>query len=388
MTGTGPGDMTNGHPSVTISQHSSSVCYPVGLMPALTRRAGRRPRAIVLLAAVVGALVVSGIPTRAQADAISDKKAQAAAIAAKIDSLNTVVEQYAEAANAAQIELDGLHQQVADAQAKVAAAEAELQQHKTEIRGYAVDAYVRGTDDPTADDLGATDPTGEVQGYLSAAAGNRQQMIDQLNATEQDVQDQIAALNAAQGAAQAKADDLNSKRSNAANAVAQQQSLKNQVDSELNQLVAAAEAQRQAAANAAAAQRRAAAPTRIMTTSGLPQASSPGAGTAVSVAMAQQGKPYSWGAAGPDSFDCSGLVMYAWGAAGVSLPHYVPAQYSATRHVSLDQIQPGDIIYYNGFGHDALYIGGGNVVQALHTGTPVQVTDLYYAGNPIAASRP
>ncbi|MEY2570027.1 MAG: peptidoglycan DL-endopeptidase CwlO [Acidimicrobiaceae bacterium] len=356
----------------------------------LTRRAGTRPRAIVLLAAVVAALIVSGLPTRAHADAISDKKAQAAAIAAKIDSLNAVVEQYAEAANGAQIELDQLHQQVADAQAKVASAEAELQTHKTQIRGYAVDAYVRGADDPTADDLGTADPTGQAQGYLSAAAGNRQQMIDQLNATEQDVQDQIAQLNVAQNAAQAKADDLSSKKSAAAGAVAQQQSLKNQVDSELNQLVAAAEAERQAAANAAAAQRRAAAatPTKIVTTSGLPQPSSPGAGTAVSVALGQQGKPYVWGAAGPDSFDCSGLVMYAWRAAGVSLPHYVPSQYSATRHVSLDQIQPGDIIYYNGFGHDALYIGGGNVVQALHTGTVVQVTDLYYAGNPIAASRP
>jgi cell wall-associated NlpC family hydrolase len=104
--------------------------------------------------------------------------------------------------------------------------------------------------------------------------------------------------------------------------------------------------------------------------------------------MAQQGKPYQWGASGPNSFDCSGLVMYAWAAAGVRLSHYVPSQYAETRHVSLDQIQPGDIIYYNGFGHDGIYIGGGQIIHAPHTGDVVRVADLYYVGNPIAASRP
>jgi cell wall-associated NlpC family hydrolase len=108
----------------------------------------------------------------------------------------------------------------------------------------------------------------------------------------------------------------------------------------------------------------------------------------VSVALAQVGKPYVWGAAGPDSFDCSGLIMYAWAKAGVNLPHYVPSQYSATRHVPLSQIQPGDIIYYNGFGHDGMYIGNGQIVHAPHTGDVVKVVDLYWVGDPIAASRP
>jgi cell wall-associated NlpC family hydrolase len=80
--------------------------------------------------------------------------------------------------------------------------------------------------------------------------------------------------------------------------------------------------------------------------------------------------------------------MYAWAAAGVQLPHYVPSQYAATRHISIDQLQPGDIVYYNGFEHDGLYIGNGQIVHAPHTGSYVQVVDLYYVGNPIAASRP
>ena len=357
-------------------------------MQALTRRAGRRPRATVLLAGAVVFLVVTGLPSRARGDQISDKKAQAAAIAAKIDQLNGVVEQYAEASNAAQLELNGLNDQVAAAQAKVAKAEADLQTHQSEIRSYAIGSYVRGTDAPTAEDIGIDDVTGQAQGYLTAAAGNRQQLIDELRSTEQDVQDQIAQLGQAQAAAQAKANDLSAKKSAADAAVRQQQALKNQVDSQLSQLIAQAQAAQAAAQASAAAQRRAAASHLTAPTSSGPVSSSPGAGTAVSVALAQVGKPYQWGAAGPDSFDCSGLVMYAWAAAGVQLPHYVASQYAATRHISIDQLQPGDIVYYNNFGHDGLYIGNGQIVHAPHTGSYVQVVDLYYVGNPIAASRP
>ena len=351
----------------------------------------RPRRAITGFAALFVLLLVSTLPGVAHGDPVGDKKAQAAAIAAKIDDLGKVVGQYAEAANGAEIELAGLNEQVAAAQAKVAESEAMLQQHRSDLRTYAVDAYVKGSDNPQAEDFGSMNASdvGQAQGYLSAAAGNRQQLIDSLRAVEQDVQAQIAQLNVAQGEAQAKANDLNSKKAAAANAVAQQQSLKNQVDAELNQLVAAEQARRDAAAAAQASQRRAASTTRTQVSAPAgPVAGSGGAGTAVSVALAQQGKPYQWGGSGPNSFDCSGLMMYAWGAAGVRLPHHAGAQYSATRHVSLDQIQPGDIIYYNGFGHNGMYIGGGQIVHAPRSGKFVEVVDLYWVGNPIAASRP
>ena len=68
---------------------------------------------------------------------------------------------------------------------------------------------------------------------------------------------------------------------------------------------------------------------------------------AVAYARAQVGKSYTWGAAGPNSFDCSGLTMRAWGQAGVSLPHYTNAQYAATRHVSHSEMQPGDLIFFH-----------------------------------------
>lgn len=106
-----------------------------------------------------------------------------------------------------------------------------------------------------------------------------------------------------------------------------------------------------------------------------PVSSAGGASTAVSTALAQVGKPYVWGASGPDSFDCSGLTMYAWAAAGVSLPHSSAMQYSVTQHISFSQAQPGDLLfYYSPISHVAMYIGGGRMVDAPHTGAVVEVT--------------
>lgn len=114
-----------------------------------------------------------------------------------------------------------------------------------------------------------------------------------------------------------------------------------------------------------------------------------GAATAVRVALAQVGKPYQWGGAGPSSFDCSGLVLYAWAAAGVSLPHYTVSQMQATTPVSEGQLQPGDIVFYGGSApsHDAMYIGGGQVVSANTTGTNVQTQPLTYDGTPTGFGR-
>ncbi|MGH9060247.1 MAG: LysM peptidoglycan-binding domain-containing protein, partial [Acidimicrobiales bacterium] len=105
-----------------------------------------------------------------------------------------------------------------------------------------------------------------------------------------------------------------------------------------------------------------------------PAAPTSAAATAVKVALAQIGKPYLYGGSGPGSFDCSGLVMYAYAAAGIQLPHYTVAQYQGTTHISQAQLQPGDLVFYGGSApsHVAMYIGGGQVVSANTTGTTIQ----------------
>jgi cell wall-associated NlpC family hydrolase len=106
---------------------------------------------------------------------------------------------------------------------------------------------------------------------------------------------------------------------------------------------------------------------------------------AVRFAYAQLGKIYVFGAAGPDHFDCSGLTMMAWKQAGVSMPHNAAQQYQRTAHISRSQLQPGDLVYYNGFGHVGIYIGNNQIIHASRSGQPIAVRGLL---SPIAYSRP
>jgi cell wall-associated NlpC family hydrolase len=101
--------------------------------------------------------------------------------------------------------------------------------------------------------------------------------------------------------------------------------------------------------------------------------------TAVNTALAQQGDPYVWGGAGPDSFDCSGLMEYAYAAAGISLPHSSSMQSTMGTPVAYSDLQPGDLVFfYSPVSHVAMYIGNGQIVQASTYGQPVAVTELAY----------
>ena len=101
-----------------------------------------------------------------------------------------------------------------------------------------------------------------------------------------------------------------------------------------------------------------------------------GAEAAVAYAKAQIGKPYVWGGVGPHAFDCSGLVMRAWQAGGVTLPRTTYDQANAGRRISRGQLMPGDLVFTNGFGPVQLYIGAGQVIESPHTGATVWSTAL------------
>ena len=126
------------------------------------------------------------------------------------------------------------------------------------------------------------------------------------------------------------------------------------------------------------------APAPVVAAPVAPPASSGGAQQAIRYAQQQLGEPYQWGAAGPGSWDCSGLTMQAWGSAAVSLPHYSVAQYDATTPISVADLQPGDLVFWtsngspSGIHHVAMYLGGGQIIHAPRTGRPVQVDDMYY----------
>ena len=112
-------------------------------------------------------------------------------------------------------------------------------------------------------------------------------------------------------------------------------------------------------------------------------------GGAVGIAMQYLGVPYVWGGASPSGFDCSGFVMYVYAQVGVSLPHYTGAQYAMGVPVSQSDLQPGDLVFFNGLGHVGIYIGGGQMIHAPHTGDVVKVSSLtgWYASTYVGARR-
>ena len=120
-----------------------------------------------------------------------------------------------------------------------------------------------------------------------------------------------------------------------------------------------------------------------------------GAAAAIAFALSQLGDMYLWGATGPNRWDCSGLTMGAWEKAGVQLPHYSVAQYEQIKHISADELRPGDLIFWaedhndpSTIFHVAMYLGGGRMVHAPRTGKPVKLENVYYWETPDFFGRP
>ncbi|HEY1672708.1 MAG TPA: NlpC/P60 family protein [Streptosporangiaceae bacterium] len=157
---------------------------------------------------------------------------------------------------------------------------------------------------------------------------------------------------------------------------------------------AAAKAEAAAAARAAAARASGGSPSPISPDSG-PAANSSQGQIAADFALSQIGKPYQWGAAGPSTYDCSGLAMVAWAHAGVSILHYTGDQWNEGTHIPLNDMQRGDLVFYATnnanpatIHHVGIYIGGGEMVDAPYTGVDVRIDSIYQPGEPIGAVRP
>jgi cell wall-associated NlpC family hydrolase len=111
----------------------------------------------------------------------------------------------------------------------------------------------------------------------------------------------------------------------------------------------------------------------------------------IAIAMQYLGVPYVWGGASPSQgFDCSGLTTYAFAQIGISLPHHAASQYNYGIPVSRDDLQPADLVFFNGLGHMGMYIGGGQFIHAPHTGDVVKISSIYdpwYASGWVGARR-
>jgi cell wall-associated NlpC family hydrolase len=345
----------------------------------------------------------------AAATTLSDKRAQAAAVQSQLDALDTKASQADEAYNSARALYQSLTAQVATTEKRIAA----LQKRSDALQA---DLAAR------ADQIYRSDGSfGVIEALLSARSlEDFNAVINALQAIGQQDADTVAQLKQAQAelqvargelvAAQADAAKQQAAMSANARAVHQQVDAKAAVLAGLSKDIKSILAQQAAAEAAAAHARYLALLARQRTNAGggsssggsssgssnpggpsgggNPASSSQGA-EAVQWAEKALGRPYVWAASGPGSFDCSGLTMWAYGHAGVSLPHSSRSQINAGARVSRDNLEPGDLVFFGSpIHHVGVYVGGGDFIESPHSGASVRIASLAGRGDYAGACRP
>ena len=340
-----------------------------------------------------GAVAPALVQSPARADTPSSLRAKAATLAGQLHAAYLKLDVLDEAYDRAQMKVAGLRHAIGLENAVIGRSERQMAHDTAHLRQVAIDAYVSGA---TSSGLTALLAPGrpsapEQQAYLSAASGNLHQSISTVAADRHRLSARRARLVASERAARAAARQIGQDRAAAAHTTSVLEATLSQVKGNLVGLVTAGEN----AANSAAARNAPRAPPALRhrpNRSGRPGGVLGGGSgaTAVRAAESQLGVPYIYGGATPGvGFDCSGLTMWAWSQAGVSLAHGATDQYYEIRHVSMSSLQPGDLIFYGSSGylyHVVMYVGGGTVIQAEHTGTNVMFTPIppgaYGAGQP------
>ncbi|KUI23343.1 endopeptidase [Mycobacterium sp. GA-1285] len=346
----------------------------------------------LLVAAIAGITVFAGLSAvGVQADPADDALA-------KLNELSRQAEQTTEAMHSAQLDLDDKLAIQRDAEAKHAAdaaaantAREQLANFQTAVDKVAAAQYMGGRTDGLDAILTAGSPQGlidqlSVQRVMAAEMSAQMKSHREIGrqaalAEEASAKSAAAAKTAAEQAAAVRA-DLQSKQSR----------LQVQIAVVKSQYEALTPNQREAlAAMPPMPPLPAPAPVpggdpAVMAAPPAPGAIPPGdlappgsghSGTVIQAALSRIGSPYSWGGSGPNAFDCSGLVMWAFQQAGISLPHSSQALARGGQPVSRDQMQPGDVVnYYSDASHTAIYIGDGMMVHASTYGTPVRVAPV------------
>jgi cell wall-associated NlpC family hydrolase len=357
----------------------------------------------------VGLVTVLPSTRPAGADPLSDAKAKAAQIEQEIQSTEQTISAEGQRYDEAQIQIASLNQQITQTQTQIHQDQQVVAKDKRTLNKAAIKAYVDDGANAAQNPLfaGNQSKLGAQSEYSQIAEGNVNNAIDALRTAGTQLAVQQNALAAKATQAQSAANAAKSATQQAAAAQSQENAALAQANGQVATIIAQQQAAAEAAARAAAvakiaaAQRLAAeqaAAAKSQTSRAVasayqpppPPASGGAGGQAVAAAESYLGVPYVWGGASRSGVDCSGLVMLAWEAAGVNLPHFSGAQMAATTPVPLSDLQPGDLIFYGpgGSEHVAMYIGGSSMIEAPHTGAVVHITGLRLGGNFVGAGRP
>ena len=309
------------------------------------------------------------------ASPIDDKKKKADELYNQIQSNGDKISALAESYNATTLKLSNLRADVEKSQIEIDAAELANQAISDRVQKRAVSLYTSSADSEEV----KSQPLNSKRkdSYANLINGSDSNSMTQLQISQENLTEKKDQLKSELTSIEAQEKALAEQKSTIESLNATQQSLLNKTKGELSTLIA----QKNAAAQAAATTRAITATkprSNTQSSSNLPAPSGQKALDAVAYARSRLGKPYVWAAVGPDSFDCSGLTMWAWGKAGVSMPHYSGAQYAKFPKVPIDQLQPGDLVFRGAGGSDhvGIYIGNGLMINAPRTGDVVKIAPI------------
>jgi peptidoglycan DL-endopeptidase CwlO len=327
---------------------------------------------------IIGVLLAAGALLVPVTSAGAEPKPSIKELKAQAEKLNNRLEVLTEQYNGLRVRLEHARSAAQAAERTAGERHLALQQVRDRVREIATRTYMSGgADQATAAFAAAPDPQAFLDqastiGYFAQQNSNR---IKELAATTAAADQATKAKRASLDEVQALTDQIGTKKRRIESLLAKNK----------DKLAAAVKAER-----AEEAKRRAAAqPAAPSTATGGSAVGSVGASAkalaAVAAAKSKLGAPYVWGGAGPSTFDCSGLTMWAYRQVGITLPHFTGAQWNAGRHVSRSELRPGDLVFfYSDLHHMGMYVGGGNMIHAPHTGDVVRIAPL--AGRPYAGA--
>jgi cell wall-associated NlpC family hydrolase len=348
-----------------------------------------RSQLAIVSASFLAALVVAGGAT-AEPASVSSKQAQAESVMAQIQALDGSLEHAVDAYNLANERLEAIRGDLNENRVNLRIAVENLRTAQKVLAARMVAIYTTDQSDSTLDVLVGSRSLEDLLDGLETVSRVSEQDSDVLFDVTRFRADMRRARTRLRHArdrqAELVAERAAHKRSIEGKLVERQRMLSS-IKSEIA-AIRAAEQRRQAQLEREA-RARLAAPQPLIpdlaqepSTSAsseptvLPAAPAAKYGGVVGIAMQYLGIPYVYGGSSPSGFDCSGFVMYVYSKVGVSLPHNAAAQYGHGTPVDRSQLQPGDLVFFNGLGHNGIYIGGGSFIHSPHTGDVVKISSL------------
>ena len=381
-------------------------------MHSTRRPSGRIPKSISLafvVSASVSIVALLVMAAGASADpTIPEKRAQAQAIMAEVQQLDSDLSKSIEAYNFADIELGRIDADIATNGKHLVAARKSLGVAQQRVGERLRDLYIQGESDSTLEVILGSTSLDEVIARLDAierVSGQDSLILRSVRTYRKNVQEHRDRLQDARADQARIVEERASQKAFIEARLAERKQLLASVKDEIvrmqaeerrrqaalaAQARARLQAQQLAAQNAAQAAAAASVETQVV----IPQAPPPEGGQAsqvIAIAIQYLGVAYVWGGASPSQgFDCSGLTTYVFGQIGISLPHHAASQYAYGVPVSREDLQPADLVFFDGLGHMGMYIGGGQFIHAPHTGDVVKISSLYedwYASRWVGARR-